>query len=249
MSRWHVGAVAWGIVASSCVGVGCANGERETTDNAAAPTPSAAIVPTAAAGAVATESIVAASPAEPTPTTITKPATITEPSMTTAPLGPAVFSFPSAGSIDGWRSQNDPVMGGLSTGTVTWENNALVFEGVLSLDNGGGFASLISPPFDEVPQAWLDGNAITLDVTGDGQTYVLQLRTGASDSPWIQRFGTVSATAAVVTLGWTAFEPVDRFLNPVEASAPLDRADIMAIAIYILDKQQGPFRIALRSVS
>ena len=44
-----------------------------------------------------------------------------------------------------WHAVNDGVMGGLSKGKISYQEESLVFEGQLSLENNGGFASIRSP--------------------------------------------------------------------------------------------------------
>ena len=45
-----------------------------------------------------------------------------------------------------WRSINDGVMGGLSSGGMRLEDGIAVFSGTLSLENNGGFSSVRSIP-------------------------------------------------------------------------------------------------------
>lgn len=44
-----------------------------------------------------------------------------------------------------WRAINDTVMGGRSEGKVSFNQNSLSFEGRISFDNNGGFASVRGP--------------------------------------------------------------------------------------------------------
>lgn len=55
-----------------------------------------------------------------------------------------VFDF-GDGSEDGWFSVNDTVMGGVSSGSVTFGEESMLFEGEVSTSNNGGFASVRSP--------------------------------------------------------------------------------------------------------
>lgn len=48
------------------------------------------------------------------------------------------------GSLD-WAPVNDTVMGGESVGVAEYTENAVLFEGVVSTENNGGFVSLRSP--------------------------------------------------------------------------------------------------------
>ncbi len=173
-------------------------------------------------------------------------AEISAPETTAVPDMPTVFDFAEPASVETWRSQSDPVMGGVSTGSVAWAAGAMVFEGNLSLDNGGGFSSIVSPRFDPI-LTWPAGDGVSIELVGDGKTYVLQLRTSTGN--WVQRFDTVDGRPSTVTVAWEGFEPVDRFLEPITSDSPLDPSQIDTVAIYILDKQEGPFRLEVVSIS
>ena len=56
----------------------------------------------------------------------------------------AEFNFGSTGNSQNWYAVNDGVMGGLSSGVLEETNNSIVFSGVVSLENNGGFASIRS---------------------------------------------------------------------------------------------------------
>jgi len=161
------------------------------------------------------------------------------------PAAVPVFGFALPESIDGWRTQNDPVMGGRSSSAVTWADAALVFEGDLSLANGGGFVSVVSPSL--VDPAWKWADAVTVEASGDGRTYVLQLRTTGTGN-WVQQFPTTAGAPTTAILSWAAFVPVNRFLDPVPAPGPLDPATVASVAVYLLDGQEGPFRLAVRAI-
>lgn len=55
------------------------------------------------------------------------------------------FNFGAEKTGQDWRIINDGVMGGLSQSTARLTKNTLQFEGTVSLENNGGFASLRSP--------------------------------------------------------------------------------------------------------
>jgi len=44
-----------------------------------------------------------------------------------------------------WQIINDNVMGGMSNSKISFTENSMLFEGVISLQNNGGFASVRSP--------------------------------------------------------------------------------------------------------
>jgi len=55
-----------------------------------------------------------------------------------------VINFGNEGE-DGWYSVNDTVMGGVSSGNLTFGSGTMLFEGAVSTDSNGGFASVRSP--------------------------------------------------------------------------------------------------------
>lgn len=167
---------------------------------------------------------------------------------TTAAALPALFDFADAASATGWATQNDTVMGGVSQSTSTWENGQLVFQGTLSLENNGGFTSLVSPIDNELGQRSTGASAIVVDALGDGKTYVLQLR-GADQARFIQRFATVAGTQQKYVLPIDKFEAVTSFLEPVANAAPIELANIRQVALYLLDKQAGELELAVTSIS
>ena len=76
--------------------------------------------------------------------------------MTTA------FAWTSATNADEWTIVNDTVMGGVSQATVTdHPKGGVVFSGVLSLDNNGGFTSTRTAA---VPDDWSGVSAIAMQV-------------------------------------------------------------------------------------
>lgn len=54
-----------------------------------------------------------------------------------------LLRFNAPESVDGWTAIEDCVKGGLSTSRLTFQAEGYaVFEGVVSQENGGGFASV-----------------------------------------------------------------------------------------------------------
>ena len=156
------------------------------------------------------------------------------------------MSFADAVASAGWTTVNDPVMGGLSTSTIEAIDDALVFRGVISLDNNGGFASMISPTDLWPAGVWADRPGVALAGRGDGQTYAVQVRTGGSNQSYVQRF--VAGATFDVVLPFDGFTPTTRFLEPTTDAPPLDPAEITQVAIYLLDKQAGPFRLEVVAI-
>lgn len=188
---------------------------------------------------------VSASSSSAGPTTV-----VPVPTTSTLPLlGTTLVDFTEPGSVAGWSNVDDTVMGGVSASSATWEDGALVFSGTVSLENNGGFTSVVSPTLptlaDGLEGASASGaGAVIIEGAGDGRTYVLQLRSGAGDRRlWTQSF-TLPVAGGAVELPLAGFTATDFRLDPV-APAPLDVAAVDTVAIYLVDGQAGPFRLAV----
>jgi NADH dehydrogenase [ubiquinone] 1 alpha subcomplex assembly factor 1 len=213
--------------------------------------------PTAVAPTVAVTEPVATTPETTTPeTTSPAPDTTTPDSATPAAASTTavvdaarpLVTFTDVVSVDGWSNIDDTVMGGVSASTTSWESGRLVFAGDLSLENNGGFASIRGPADPALGAAIGDATALVVDAEGDGRTYVLQLRT-ADESLYITRFTTTAGEAEQFALPLAAFEPVTRFLEPSPGSPSLDARTVVQLAVFVLDAQEGSFRLAIGGIA
>lgn len=171
---------------------------------------------------------------------------------TTAPAAPAtgpavLVDFGDPAAVATWTTVNDPVMGGRSTSEVTFGDGGLEFSGNVSLDNNGGFASARGPFDPEIGRRASGATSLRVRALGDGKTYVVKVETG---QPWsyIQRFSTAAGIRRTYDLPVGGFEPVGRFLDPMVGAPPLDPSTINRVALYILDKQEGPFRLVVSAI-
>lgn len=85
-----------------------------------------------------------------------------------------------------WEFVADTVMGGNSTGRVSRETvqdrDAIRLQGMVSLDNNGGFVQVAGDvALPENPANW---TGLALDITGNGEAYDLRLRTDDLARPW-----------------------------------------------------------------
>jgi len=89
-----------------------------------------------------------------------------------------VFKFNKSADISQWRIVDDVVMGGRSDGNFSINQNGHgCFEGVVSLENNGGFSS-VRYRFDAmnvVPKS-----TVILKVKGDGKDYQFRLKEDVS---------------------------------------------------------------------
>ena len=208
-----------------------------------------AVVTTTSPTATATPTTAVATTVAPTTVAPTTAAPTKAAPTTAAPQAArALFDFGDAGSVAGWVNVDDTVMGGVSSSSSMWQAGQMVFTGDLSLDNNGGFTSTRSPMDAGLGTLLADASKVIVDATGDGKTYLLQLRTG-DDAQYIQRFTTTAGAEQAYPLDLAAFEAVGRFLAPLPDAAPLDPAKVVQVVIYLLDKQDGSFRLAVRRIA
>ena len=120
-----------------------------------------------------------------------------------------------------WMVVNDDVMGGVSSGQLSSVDEGLVhFEGEISLENNGGFASIRSKPAElDFHQA----TEVRVRVRGDGRTWNLnlyrsdvRLRAGSYRVPLPTQDGEVTETVVPLTNFRAA-----SFGRPVEGAPPL----------------------------
>ena len=182
------------------------------------------------------------------PTTAVATSTTT---TTTTPIQQAqsmvLYDFADQSDVSDWFNQNDTVMGGVSDSTTTWIDGHLIFSGDLSLDNNGGFTSTFGPINDQLPTLMSGAESIIVTARGDGKTYLMQIR-NYDNTRYIQRFTTVADVEQDYVLPLTDFESVDWRLSVIPNAAPIDTTTIGQIGFYLLDKQVGPFEIAISSI-
>ncbi|MHC4712922.1 MAG: CIA30 family protein [Planctomycetota bacterium] len=156
----------------------------------------------------------------------------------------ALVDFKTPDEIKLWYVLNDVVMGGVSTSKISaGEGGTAVFEGNVSLENNGGFASLRRRP---VKMALEGAQGLTVRVKGDGKRYKLRLRTNdALDGVAYQAtFETKPDKWIEITKRFQEFKAVYRG-NPVASAPVLGAAGIRQLGILISDAQVGPFRLEI----
>ena len=154
-----------------------------------------------------------------------------------------LFDFQTATNATAWQIVNDDVMGGVSTSSFGLTNGVAMFQGEVSLENNGGFASVRSLP------ARLDlagGDAIVIRVRGDGRRYKFTARTDRSfDSAIYQTvFTTKKSEWEEHRLPLKQFVPTFRG-RVLPGEPPLDPAKVTSVGFLISDQQDGPFRLEI----
>ncbi|MFG6160496.1 CIA30 family protein [Halomonas sp. 1390] len=173
----------------------------------------------------------------------------------------ARITFQDADEAGRWHAVNDGVMGGVSAGGLRAEGEIGVFTGRLSLDHGGGFASIRRAPRagarDGTPgrpreasleQALGDARGVRLRVRGDGRTYQLRLRSDrlGEGSAYRARFATTGEWQTI-DLPWGAFEAVRRGRR-LEDAPPLAPDEIRQVGLLIADRREGAFRLEIAAL-
>lgn len=119
-----------------------------------------------------------------------------------------------------WYAQDDRVMGGVSQSRLVPVPGGAAFEGRVSLERSGGFASIRSRPF-EPPLDLSSANGLLLTVRGDGHRYKLVLRNdeGFGAPSFMAAFDTSLQAPQRVVFSWRDFvasfrgRPVDARLD------------------------------------
>ncbi len=155
----------------------------------------------------------------------------------------ADFSDPNEAAR--WLPTDDVVMGGRSSSTMLAGDQVGVFAGNLSLERGGGFASVRRR---EQLVDLSDYDAIELRMRGDGKRYKFNLRTSNDFDGVVYQaaFETQPGTWMTARLALAAFAP--RFRGrPVPGS--LDLTLVSSLGLLISDRQAGPFRLELSAIT
>ena len=144
-----------------------------------------------------------------------------------------------------WKVVNDTVMGGRSSSRWTSNSSAFIFEGNLSLENNGGFASIRC----ELKNNDLSNeDGIYLKVKGDGRKY--QFRIQSKVSRWAnysKEFKTKKDLVQTFYLPFKDFKPSwrGRRLNNLPT---LKGEDVVGIGFLLGDKIQGKFKLEIIEV-
>jgi NADH dehydrogenase [ubiquinone] 1 alpha subcomplex assembly factor 1 len=162
--------------------------------------------------------------------------------MQFAHVKPPLLDFSSPEIVRTFRVINDSVMGGVSASRVSLQPGFMLFEGELSLENNGGFASFrgpVRPPPETI--------ALLLTVRGDGQRYKLSLK--SDDSPGTAQYQTVfAASRDWRTLRFVPGDFTASFRGRAVDAQILRFGDVKYVGLLISDRQSGAFRVELKAV-
>jgi hypothetical protein len=155
--------------------------------------------------------------------------------------------FDTAQAVAGWRAIDDRVMGGVSSSRLRFnaEGHA-TFEGEVSLEQNGGFASVRSAPaLSGMPGA----TECVIEARGDGKHYKLCLfLVDAFDATSYQaEFSPPAHDWSVIRLPVAAFSASLRGRQVPHAPA-LSTASIRQVGLMIAGRQAGRFALDIRAI-
>ena len=155
--------------------------------------------------------------------------------------------FDTPDSTQNWQAINDGVMGGVSVSRLHFDSAGhAVFEGEVSLENNGGFASVRNSQLD---LGSAETTAYRLTVWGDGHTYKFNLRTesGFDGVNYQASFAPAPGLWTQITLPVTAFVPSFRG-RLVQGAPALRPGAVRQVGLMISDKQDGNFRLMVKTI-
>jgi NADH dehydrogenase [ubiquinone] 1 alpha subcomplex assembly factor 1 len=159
-----------------------------------------------------------------------------------------LFNFSDAAVVEQWAARDDRVMGGVSQSRLRFDRAGhAVFEGVMSLAQNGGFASVRAqapaPPVSEITH-------YVVEVQGDGKRYKLNMQMSGrfNQVSYQASFSTVNGVWMTLEIPVKSFEPSFRGQRVVDAP-PLNAALVNQAGLMISDGQDGAFQLAIRKIS
>lgn len=160
-----------------------------------------------------------------------------------------LFNFSDQQQVQQWHTENDVVMGGVSSSKVTYvseeggKKGLARFSGHVSLENNGGFAQIL---YDQKTFDLSNAQGIALHVRGDGQTYQLRLETDAKRVAYAQSF-VAKEEWQRIQLAFTDFKATFRGEDVPDAPA-LNRASIRTVGILIGNGEETDFELLIDAV-
>lgn len=139
-----------------------------------------------------------------------------------------------------WRIVNDAVMGGLSSSSVSVNDDKIIFTGNVSLENNGGLASLRSPVKD---YDFSKFTGLEIRLKTDGKRYSISMKetTYFSGYFYTSTFETKKDEWIIIKIPFEQFK-LYYFGKETKSNKKLPLNNIKEISLLIGDKQEGKFR-------
>lgn len=159
-----------------------------------------------------------------------------------------LFDFADPDAVAAWSPIDDRVMGGISCSRLRYDPSGnAVFEGTVSLERNGGFASVRSAPGARGKTGAVD---CLLEVRGDAKRFKLNLLTEDAfvGLNYQSSFTPKPGDWKIFRIVLAAFCPTFRG-RELQGVPALDSARIRQVGLMIADRQAGPFTLAVRRIS
>ena len=158
-----------------------------------------------------------------------------------------LFDFTDPNAANAWQAIDDRVMGGISRSSLRHDPAGhAVFEGTVSLERNGGFASVRSTPDEHgLPGA----RTCLIQLRGDHKQFKLSLRTddGFDSLNYQANFAATGTDWQTLRLPLADFRASFRGREVTSAPA-LDPARIRQVGLMIAARQAGPFELHIRRI-
>jgi NADH dehydrogenase [ubiquinone] 1 alpha subcomplex assembly factor 1 len=158
------------------------------------------------------------------------------------PNGFMLYDFSKIDQLNDWLIVNDGVMGGLSTSTFAiGDRNTAVFEGHLTTENNGGFASTRTKP---KAFGLAEYSGIRMRILGDGKIYQFRIHTSRQFDGVAYRalFQTEANEWQIIEIPFEVCLPVFRG-RILREMPPIDPQNIQQLGFLLAEKQIGDFRL------
>ncbi len=157
-----------------------------------------------------------------------------------------LFDFSDPAAVADWRAIDDRVMGGVSSSRLRYDPAGhAVFEGSVSLERNGGFASIRSTPDNRGKPAM---QTCFIDSRGTSKRFKLNLLTDdAFDSINYQASFTPAPAWQTLHIPLATFRATFRG-REVPGAPALDPARIRRVGLMIAERQAGPFTLEVRRI-
>lgn len=155
-----------------------------------------------------------------------------------------LFQFSDQSDLNQWQVVNDGVMGGLSKGSISLnEEGKGVFQGYVSLENNGGF-SLVQHTFG--PRDVSGYSSLELRLKGDGKKYQIRVKSDASQ--YYNYSCSIESTGdwQIISIPFNKFIP--QFRGRELNMPPYPGEKIGEVAILIGNKKAEDFKIEIDKI-
>ncbi len=158
-----------------------------------------------------------------------------------------LFDFTDPSAANAWHAIDDRVMGGISRSTLRHDPaGQAVFEGTVSLERNGGFASVRSSPGE---RGLSGAGTCMIELRGDNKQFKLSLLTddGFDSLNYQASFAPKGSDWQTLHLPLADFRASFRGREVTDAP-PLEPARIRQVGLMIATRQAGAFALDIRRI-